>query len=420
MKLTLYMKRALFWGTVFLMGVLCTTSAFAQETPQTITPQTIQRSPQENNSQNTLPKIAQGIRHSNTPETLYDNGLTKTHEPAHKTIQEAAPLSRAQALRDAWTVLVYFENDLFFNEDRYYTNAVQLRVISPDLSKFADNTFLPQGVGDFLGDVPFPGTEDAVQYNISLGLGQHIYTPENTDIPFLQKDDRPYAGYLYGTLGLHAKKKNRLDTLELAAGIIGPSALSEQAQNEVHRLRDFDTAKGWDHQLKDEPVAMLTWSRSWRLNADSPDMGWGWDVLPRMAVSVGTPFTQASLGGEIRMGWNLPPDFGSSTIRPGAGIFAPTLKEELEVQNSLWDSLGIYLFLGVEGKAVAYNSFLDGNLWKSSHSVDKFPFVGEFNWGVGAHLGDFSLTFTHVHRTLEFHGQDTAQNFGSITVGYSF
>ncbi len=336
------------------------------------------------------------------------------------TGQKNTPKSRAQELREAWTVLLYFENDLFYGEDRYYTNAVQLRVISPDLATFANSGILPENLGHLFHEIPFPGTDDAIQYNLSFGLGQHIYTPENTDITTLQKDDRPYSGYLYGTLGLHAKKKNRLDTLELAAGIVGPSALSEQAQNEVHRMRDFDTAKGWSHQLKDEPVAMLTWSRVWRLNADSPGVGWGWDALPRMAVSVGTPFTQASLGGEVRFGWNLPPDFGSSTIRPGAGILAPAYKDEFHVRDTIKNSTGIYVFAGVEGTAVGHNTFLDGNLWKKSHSVDKFPFVGEFNWGIGAYLYDFSLTFSHVYRTLEFHGQDTAQNFGSITLGYSF
>jgi hypothetical protein len=60
--------------------------------------------------------------------------------------------------------------------------------------------------------MPFLGNDDAAQYNISIGFGQQIYTPEDTDASSLQKDDRPYAGYFHGSLALHAKKNDRLDT----------------------------------------------------------------------------------------------------------------------------------------------------------------------------------------------------------------
>ena len=323
------------------------------------------------------------------------------------------------------TIRIYFENDLFYNEDRDYTNAVQLRVISPDLRALSENEFLPDSFGNALGNIPFPGYRGAVRYNISGGFGQQIYTPKDTDTNELQKDDRPYAGYLYGMLALHAKRYNRLDTIELAAGVIGPSSLAEQSQNEVHRIRDIDTAKGWKHQLRDEPALMLTWSRIWRLNAEAEPGGWGWDILPQIDVSAGTPYTRAGLGMEVRFGWNLPPDYGSATIRPGAGIVRP-LEEGVpgarshQKSNKFLDNFSLYLFVGADGHAVAWNSFLDGNIWKDSHDVDKFPLAGELNGGVGVIFYDFQITYTHVYRAKEFHGQGKAHNFGSITVGYTF
>lgn len=331
--------------------------------------------------------------------------------------------SELPATRDksAFTVLVYFENDLFYDQDRYYTNAVQMRLISPDLSSIADNDMLPVGVSRFLSDIPFPGSGSASQFNISLGFGQHIYTPEDTRDRDPNPNDRPYAGYLYGLLALHAKQYNRLDTLELAVGMIGPSALGEQAQNEVHRMRGIDTAKGWDRQLNDEPTAMLTWTRVWRLNPER-DTDWGFDFLPRMGISLGTPYTNAGVGGELRFGWNLPPDYGSSSIRPGSGINAPAGDESPAptASNGLWDNISVYGFVGCEGRAVVYNSFLDGNLWKDSPSVDKFPFVADLSAGVALNVYNARFTYTYVHRTNEFHGQSSGQDFGSITVGYSF
>lgn len=322
------------------------------------------------------------------------------------------------------TLLIYFENDLFYNEDRYYTNAVQARLISPDLRTLAEYGYLPQGVSALLGRVPYPGSRDAAQYNVSLGFGQQIYTPKNTQAKKLLQKDRPYAGYLYGLLGLHAKRENRLDTLELAAGVIGPSALAKQSQNEVHRIRSIDTAKGWEHQLKDEPALMLTWSRAWRVNDGVPAGGWGWDVLPRVEVSAGTPYTRAGLGGEIRLGWNMPPDFGSAGIRPGSGIMRPVEEEVPDSRqvrrDSFADRVSMYVFAGAVVHAVAYNSFLDGNLWKNSHDVDRFPLAGDLNWGVSLNIYDYQITYTHVIRAKEFHNQEKGQNFGSITLGYRF
>ena len=329
--------------------------------------------------------------------------------------------SRAHAESAGPTLQIYFENDLFYNQDRYYTNAVQLRFISQDLKKLAENPYFPEGMSGILGDIPFPGNASATQYNISLGVGQQIYTPTDTQIRKAQPDDRPYAGYLYGLIALHAKQYNRLDTLELAAGMIGPSSLAEQAQNGVHRIRDIDTAKGWDHQLHDEPAVMLTWTRTWRLNSKD-DGGWGADFLPHVGISVGTPFTNAAVGAEARFGWNLPPDYGSSTIRPGSGINAPAGDESTipRMRADFLDNMGIYVFAGAEGKAVAYNSFLDGNLWKDSPSVDKYPLVGELNAGIGLSIYDMRITYTHVFHTNEFHGQKKEHQFGSITLGYNF
>ena len=319
---------------------------------------------------------------------------------------------------------IYFENDLFYNADRDYTNAVQFRVISPDLRTLADNNVLPDKLSALLSDIPFPGYKGAERYSISGGMGQHIYTPKDTSARTLQKHDRPYAGYLYGMLALHAKRYNRLDTFELAAGCIGPSSKGEQAQNEVHRFRGFKTAKGWKHQLRDEPTLMLTWSRIWRLNESVEQGGWGWDVLPLVSTNVGTPFTRAGIGSEFRFGWNLPPDFGSSTIRPGAGISRPREKgadtaEKISCKKSFWETFSLYAFAGGDGYGVIRNSFLDGNLRKDSHTVDKFPFVGEVYGGVATILWDFQITYTHVYSSREFHGGKD-HNYGSITIAYRF
>ena len=66
------------------------------------------------------------------------------------------PVAEVPATLDksAFTLLIYFENDLFYGQDRYYTNAVQMRLISPDLSSITENNILPGGFSRALGGVP--------------------------------------------------------------------------------------------------------------------------------------------------------------------------------------------------------------------------------------------------------------------------
>ena len=97
-------------------------------------------------------------------------------------------------LSEGPTLLIHFENDIFYDEDRYYTNAVQFRLISRDLDTLAANGILPEGISGLLEKVPFPGTGSATRYDLSFAFGPQIYTPQDTDTKELQKDDRPYAG----------------------------------------------------------------------------------------------------------------------------------------------------------------------------------------------------------------------------------
>ena len=46
------------------------------------------------------------------------------------------------------------ENDMWGGTDRYYTNAVQMRLISPDLNSPDENEMLPDGMSRLLNDVP--------------------------------------------------------------------------------------------------------------------------------------------------------------------------------------------------------------------------------------------------------------------------
>jgi hypothetical protein len=74
------------------------------------------------------------------------------------------------------------------------------------------------------------------------------------------------------------------------------------------------------------------------------------------------------------------------------------------------------VFAGVQGRAVARNLFLDGNTFEDSASVDRNPFVADFQTGVSISAGDWRIAYTYVWRTEEFETQPTRQDFGALAI----
>ncbi|MCU7370029.1 lipid A deacylase LpxR family protein [Paucibacter sp. O1-1] len=63
---------------------------------------------------------------------------------------------------------------------------------------------------------------------------------------------------------------------------------------------------------------------------------------------------------------------------------------------------------------------LDGNTFKSSHSVEKRPTVADIGFGMAITRGPWKLAFARYHRTREFAGQRTVPVFGSVTLSRRF
>jgi hypothetical protein len=327
-----------------------------------------------------------------------------------RTLQTALPEPGASQ-----TVSLYFENDLFGNTDQHYTNAVKLTWQSKDLKEYRDDIRIPEWAFPIIDQAPLVNDPEAL-HNIGLSFGQNIYTPSDIETTELLEEDRPYAGFLYFSLALHSKNETVLDTLESSFGIVGPSALSELSQNTVHEVRGLSTAKGWNNQLHDEPGLLLTWKRSLRILRRDLGFGLAWDLIPHMGVTLGNVATYANAGGEIRIGYRLPYDFGTSLIRPGGSVSAPSSKRDRRLRHGI----GVHLFAGTDGRAVLHNIFLDGNTWQDSHSVDKKHFVADISLGAALTYKGLSLSYSHVYRTREFKGQEKGQTFGSLNLGWTF
>lgn len=308
------------------------------------------------------------------------------------------------------------ENDFFGGgTDEHYTNGLRIAWVSEDLNQFADQA--PQWLMPYVDLLPFLGGMER-QHNISIALSQELYTPEDTQATELIDEDRPYAAMTAFTLGFISKDEAMLDIVETTLGMVGPAALGEETQNNFHELINDETAKGWDNQIENEPALMLSWQRIWRAVDLDLGGGFGLDLLPHAGASLGNVYTGARAGGELRLGFNLPLDFGTALMSKGAGVSAPPDVAEDPLDPAPF--LGFHLFAGVDGRWVLHNIFLDGNTFEHSHSVDKLPLVGDVYGGACLTLGSVKLTYTLVHRSDEFEGQHGGQNFGSLSISLTF
>jgi hypothetical protein len=257
--------------------------------------------------------------------------------------------------------------------------------------------------------VPWFPQEGGVRHGYVLG--QTMFTASNTQIANPPPDERPYAGWLYGAIVLGVETGLTLDRVSLAVGVVGPASFAEQTQKFIHDLRRTDKPLGWDTQLRNEPGVVLMRQRSWRSVARHGVGGLELDLTPHAGAAVGNVFTYADAGLTVRVGTHLPNDYGPPRIQPGvpgSGLYIPG------------NELSWYLFAGGEARAVARNIFLDGNTFRDSRSVDKKPFVGDFQFGIVVAYRSVRLSYTHVLRSREFDTQRASDEFGAVSISVSF
>ena len=309
-----------------------------------------------------------------------------------------------------YVISIQFENDFFGGgTDRHFSHGTRIECLTAPIQWMTDAA---DKVPWFRSERARSNPKDELKARASFSLGQNIYTPEDTTATQLIAEDRPYAGWLYMGFGLVANQgTKRYDQLELEIGMVGPYSFAEDVQTFWHSLLGLQVPQGWDNQLKNEPGVVLYYEQTRRF--ERQNIGWGLDadVLPHFGGALGNVFTYGAVGVTLRIGSGLEDDFGPPRIRPslpGGAYFRPG-------KGFNW-----YLFAGLEGRAVLYNIFLDGNTFKDSQSVDKKPFVGDLQAGLVFQWNRFRITYTQIFRTKEFDGQDDGDIFGSVSLSYQF
>ncbi len=301
--------------------------------------------------------------------------------------------AESQAERIGSAFSVRWENDAFDATDANYTNGVSLAYTHK-------GSGLIGGVWNLFGE---PGGKRFSTYEVS----QLQFTPVNLDLRIPDPTDRPYAGFLYLGLTTHLQRGESLHGLKLFAGVVGPASLAEQSQKLVHRTFGYHMPQGWEYQIKNEPVINLLYEYRHRFRLTPKDAAVGVEVMPVGGAFVGNYLIQAQAGVQVRVGYHVPDDFGTTTLL-GIGYLPPP---QDDLSRRAW---GIYAYTGGSVSLVAWNLTLDGNTFANSRNVDKRPVVPALEFGSSLWTRWAQATFSYMMLGKEFYGQKVREDFGSI------
>ena len=150
---------------------------------------------------------------------------------------------------DPGILSVQFENDFWGQgSDRHFTHGTRI--------SYTPGGDVPAWIDAAAKQIPFFNTQGDLR--VSYAFGQSIFTPENISQRALVFPDRPYAGWLYGGVGLIANQhrdpqkawQRVFDLMELNLGLIGPESFADDTQINWHKAVGAARPRGWKNQLK--------------------------------------------------------------------------------------------------------------------------------------------------------------------------
>lgn len=295
---------------------------------------------------------------------------------------------------------VFVENDMLARSDRYYTNGIKVGLGVPLETLQAPARWLLEHTADADGDI-----------HLGLFVGQNLYTPKSITIAAPQPGDRPWAAWLYLGGVAQRVRGNRLDTVEIDVGMVGPAALGRQVQSGWHRLIGSPQPRGWDHQIPNEPAFLVSYEQKRR-------QAWGaCETIPHGGATLGTVMSLVRVGGILRCGRNMS-GFGADTVEPGGAMLQGTRGDDAANHAADFEW---FWFAGFDLRFVARNIFLDGAAFRDGPSVERRSHVHDLVAGVSLRVRKLRLSLTRVRRSEEFVAAGGGrQTFDSVNLGWEF
>jgi lipid A 3-O-deacylase len=260
------------------------------------------------------------------------------------------------------------DNDFYFATDRNYSSGLRLGRVAGD------------------GEV-----------DVEWGLLQELYSPERKYwVPGV--DDRAPAGRLLVYVARHRTTLALFQTLELAVGVRGPSALGEQVTDIAHKWADAADVD-WSRQEGDQIDVQLSGVRTHSVG----------DFRLHYGAVLGNQQAFLHGGAEWRLGTGSAVAALSPLLRFAATPPPPASAEP-----------GWAMFAGASVRAIARNEMVKRNF--DPYGPELQPKDGVARAAAGlAWVGSYgAVTFGLAVDTREFDRQREVHAFGSLTAHVRF
>lgn len=284
------------------------------------------------------------------------------------------------------------DNDSYLAQgsDRYYTNGLFI-----NYRRAMDQSKLKNGLEKKI-------------YEISAG--QRMYNPISGYAPDPEKQDRPFAGYLYvgGALSWFHSNESVLKT-SIEIGTTGPNSLAEDGQELLHNTVGFYELDGWQYQIRNEMAVNLSAQYTKLLHrASNNAIDFSFDGY----ANVGSTFSGAGAGILFRAG-GINQLFNSAYTNAVIGNNAKTkalVKRE------------IFFYAKPQLNFVAYDATVQGSMFNNNSPVTfgVKPIVFAQQIGFNYSSQRFTFDFGMLFKTKEIKSTAKAHQYGSISMFYRF
>ncbi len=297
------------------------------------------------------------------------------------------------------------DNDFFVNEDNGYTNGLYVSSYEiDDTPSFESNNDV--WVKPFMWSMPSDPALTRVKVH---SFSQTLMTPNDLTLRNPPESSFPYAGLLSYTNTYISVRADHADKISTTIGVVGPLALGKQTQKTIHKIIGAQDPKGWDTQLKNEPVFMISRSRTWRTWVSKSGK---MDFLMGGGVNVGTIKSGVNTGMILRYGNRM------------ENSFASVLLSSSRISNPIAVDHGWFVFTGVLFNYDFNHIFMDGNTFRDSRSIDYDHSTSIFSSGLSYSWGDASLAFA-INTPFSINGDardselDKYFRYGTLTFAWA-
>lgn len=284
---------------------------------------------------------------------------------------------------------IVLDNDLYVStvNDQYYTNGVEL----------------------FYRQIISHKKEIVNKKLLEFRLGQYIYNPQTNKALDLSKNDRPFAGYLFGEVGINTFYQDQ-SVLKIGAqlGYVGPNAFGEEFQKGFHKLFGYNKIYGWSHQIKNALAVQANVFYSKRLFTEQQRFV---DFHLQAEGSLGTVFTGLSVGPVVRFSLTKLVPVYNSNLYDGA----------LQSDKNKTADREFYFYIIPKINYQAYDATIQGSLFDDKSPVT-FPLEPiRFNAEAGFKFrrNHWNLSYAFIYRSKELKNNDIKPYYyGSIGISY--